>query len=149
MTLIVDAGPVVASADETDSRRALVQDLLRNERGALILPAPVSMQVDSLLGESVSRSTRRAYREDLADGRFEVVCLEPEDYGIALQLDQQYPDLDLGLGQLSIIVLARKLRTRRVLTFEHKCFRAVKPLQGGAFTLLPTDTSDQTTLPLS
>ncbi len=48
-------------------------------------------------------------------------------------------DLDLGLADLSIAVLARKLDSRRVLTFDERRFRAVRPLQGGAFTLLPAD----------
>jgi predicted nucleic acid-binding protein len=149
VTIIVDAGPAVASTDTADDRRVLIQHLLRNERGPLVLPAPVSAEVDYLLGQRVARSARRGYLEDLADGRFVVVCLEPEDYGTALQLDQQYHDLDLGLADLSIIVLARRFRTRRILTFDHRCFRAVRPLQGGAFTLLPADTADQATLPLS
>jgi predicted nucleic acid-binding protein len=56
-----------------------------------------------------------------------------------VELDRRYADLDLGLADLSIAVLARKLATRRILTFERH-FRAVRPLQGGAFTLLPADT---------
>jgi hypothetical protein len=29
--------------------------------------------------------------------------------------------------------------TKRILTFDHRRFRAVKPPQGGVFTILPAD----------
>jgi hypothetical protein len=36
-------------------------------------------------------------------------------------------------------VLARRVRTHRLLTFDERAFRAVTPLQGGTFMLLPAD----------
>ena len=42
-------------------------------------------------------------------------------------------------ADLSIAVVAAKVDTRRLLTFDECHFRAVTPLQGGAFTLLPAD----------
>ena len=51
----------------------------------------------------------------------------------------RYVDLDLGLADLSVIVLAHRHRTRRLLTFDERDFRVVSPIQGGAFTLLPAD----------
>lgn len=45
--------------------------------------------------------------------------------------------LNLGLADLSVVVLAHRFRTRRLLTFGERDFRAVTPLSGGSFTLLP------------
>jgi hypothetical protein len=36
-------------------------------------------------------------------------------------------------------VIAERYATRRLLTFDERAFRAVAPLQGGAFTILPAD----------
>jgi predicted nucleic acid-binding protein len=79
----------------------------------------------------------RVFLSDLAAGAFRVECLEPEEYTLVLALDQRYADLRLGLADLSIIVLARRFNTRRILTFDRRHFGAVEPLQGGAFELLP------------
>lgn len=149
MTVIVDAGPVITAGDDADTRSLVVREAMRSEIGPLVLPSPVSAEVDYLMGQRLGRSARRSFLEDLADGRFNVASLDPEEYSVALQLDQQYHDLDLGLADVSIIVLARRFRTRRILTFDYRCFRAVRPLQGGAFTLLPADAADQGTHPLS
>jgi predicted nucleic acid-binding protein len=149
VTLVIGAGPVVAAADDDDGRSTSVRDVLRKETGPLVLPAPVSAEIDRLIGERLGRAAHRAYLEDLAANRFQVVALEPEEYGVAARVDEQYPELQLGLADLAIVVLARRYRTRRILTFDHQCFRTMKPLQGGTFTLLPADTSDQATLPLN
>jgi uncharacterized protein len=45
----------------------------------------------------------------------------------------------VGLADLSVVVLAHRFRTRRLLTFDERDFRAVKPLAGGSFVLLPRD----------
>jgi hypothetical protein len=76
---------------------------------------------------------------DIAAGLFEVVSLTAEEHGLALTLQRRYAAFDLGLADLSVIVLAHRFRTRRILTFDQRHFRAVAPVQGGSFTILPTD----------
>jgi uncharacterized protein len=139
VTLVVDAAPLVALADEREPQREQIVELLRSERGALFIPAPVTAEIDYLLGRRFGPPARRAFIEDLAARRYESPALDARDYAETLELDRRYADLDLGLADLSIAVLARKLGTRRILTFDERHFRAVRPLQGGVFTLLPAD----------
>ena len=139
MTLIIDAAPLVALADEAEPLRAQILELLRSERGALFIPAPVTAEIDYLLGKRFGPGARRAFLEDLAARRYESPGLDARDYEAALQVDRRYADLKLGLADLSVVVLARKLGTARIMTFDQRHFRAVRPLQGGSFTLLPAD----------
>ena len=139
MTLVVDAAPLVALADEREPRRDEILALLQSENGGLFVPAPVTAEVDYLLGSRFGAAARRAFMSDLAARRYESPVLEAGDYTTALNIDQQYAALGLGLADLSIVVLARRLDTRRILTFDERHFRAVRPLQGGAFTVLPAD----------
>ncbi len=139
MTLVIDAGPLVAVADERDPRRGEIHELLRAERGRLFIPAPVTAEIDYLLGQWFGAPAQRAFLEDLAARRYESPGLDSGDYQAALELDGRYGDLKLGLADLSVAVLARKLGTLRILTFDQRHFRAIRPLQGGRFTLLPAD----------
>lgn len=139
MTLIVDAGPLIAAADRSDSRRAVTQELLLAEDGPLAIPASVSAEIDYMLGRRVGAQARRAFLADLAEGTYSVECLDPEDYPTIAALDRRYEDLDLSLADLSVVVIAERLGTRRLLTFDERDFRAVAPLQGGSFELLPAD----------
>lgn len=77
--------------------------------------------------------------QDLAAGRFTIESLTREEHGVALTIHDRYSDLELGLADLSIIVLAHRHHTRRLLTFDERHFRSLAPLTGGSFTLLPAD----------
>ena len=139
MTLIVDAAPLIALMNREDPSRDAVSQVLLRESGQLILPAPVSAEVDYFVGRRLGRAARRAFLTDLARGRFEVACLEPSEYHLVVEYDRQYADLDVGLADLSVVVLARRFRTRRILTFDERHSRALRPLDGGSFVLLPRD----------
>jgi predicted nucleic acid-binding protein len=139
VTLIVDTAPLVALADEADPLQSVVERLLREERGQLVLPAPVTAEVDYLLQTRGGRLARTRFLDDLAAGRFNVACLEQSEYAAVLRLDQQYADLNVGLADLSVVVLAHQFQTRRILTFDQRHFRVLRPLEGGTFELLPYD----------
>jgi predicted nucleic acid-binding protein len=94
-----------------------------------------------MLRRRLGPNAARAFLEDLADGRFGVDGLTREDHALVLSLHDRYAGLDLGLADLSVVVLAHRHRTKRLLTFDERGFRTVSPLQGGTFTLLPADLS--------
>jgi predicted nucleic acid-binding protein len=139
LTLLIDAGPLVGLAEAGEPNRERILDVMRAETAALVIPAPVTAEVDYLLGRHFGRPARRAFLRDLAAGRFTVGCLEGEDHARVADLDERYEDLDLGLADCALVVLAHRHRTTRILTFDERHFRAVMPLDGGAFTLLPSD----------
>lgn len=139
MTLLVDAAPLVALADRRDPLQAKIEDLFRRESGRLVLPAPVSAEVDYLLARRLGAGARREFLGDLAAGRFHVECLDPHEYATVALLEHRYADLSPGLADLSLVVLAERLRTLRLATFDERHFRALRPLGGGSFVLLPAD----------
>jgi len=81
----------------------------------------------------------QAFLVDLSRAVYRVECLSDDEYNSILGLNERYSGLRLGLADASVVVLAARFNTRRVLTFDQRHFRAVEPLQGGAFTLLPAD----------
>lgn len=142
MTLVLDTAPLVAVADRRDRLHDRVEAVLRGEPGELVVPAPVTAEVDYLLGRRLGRVARMAFLDDLAAGRFTVACLDADDHGTILGLERRYEQSDVGLTDLSIVVVAARLRTRRLLTFDEQHFRTLRPLDGGTFTLLPADIPD-------
>ena len=139
MTVVIDAGPLVAFGDGNDPHFARINQLLRTVEGPLVIPAPVTAEVDYLLGQRVGDGPRRNFIADLAAGRFTVACLEREDYATIGRLDARYADLGLGLADCSLVVVANRYGTDRIVSFDERHLRAVAPLDGGAFTILPAD----------
>jgi predicted nucleic acid-binding protein len=143
VTLVIDAAPLVALGDRRDPLHAAVLEVLEAEAGDLIVPAPVSAEVDYLLRTRGGREAAQRFLQDVADGQLRVEGLSREEHGIALDLDRHYADLGAGLSDLSVVVLAHRFRTRRLLTFDERDFRTLRPVSGGSFTLLPADRGDR------
>lgn len=139
MTVVCDAAPLVALGDRLDPSQGPIEDVLRAESGALVVPAPVLAEVDYIRGERLGREARLAFLEDVTAGRFLVEDLVADEYELVLDVERRYEELDLGLADASIVVLAHRFRTRRLLTFDERDFRTVRPLRGGSFTLLPRE----------
>ena len=138
MTAIVDAGPLV-SLKTPSPDAARIMAALRRERGLLVVPAPVTAEVDYLLSREAGVDAARAFIEDVAVGRFLVGCLEPEEHAVILELSRRYAALSPGLADLSVVVLAHRFGTNRIVTLDQRHFRAMVALDGRPFTLLPWD----------
>jgi uncharacterized protein len=139
VTIIVDTAPIVTLSDVRDPKRRAVTDLLQHSAEVLVVPAPVTAEIDYFLSTRYSQRAARGFIADIVRGRFDVQCLTTEEYATVLDLGRRYGALAPGLADLSVVVLAARYGTRRLLTFDHRHFRAMEPLQGGTFTLLPDD----------
>lgn len=129
----------MALGDARDPRHAAVRHVVEAEPGQLVVPAPITAEVDYLVRKRGGAAAGRRFLEDLAEGRLVVAALTLAEYGLALGLHDRYAALDLGLADLSVVVLAHRFQTRRLLTFDARDFRVVEPISGGAFRLLPAD----------
>ena len=139
MRLIVDTAPIVSVVEPNHPDGPSALRVLLKEPDELIMPAPVTAEIDYFLQARGGPTGNRTFLRDLAARRYYVPCLEPADYSTLAALNEQYRDLNVGLVDLSIIVIAARFRTTRILTFDQRHFRAMRPLQGGVFTLLPYD----------
>ena len=137
MTLIVDAGPLVAMAERTSEIGRACHRILQDEPGDLVLSAYVAAEADHLISKRVGAEAERLFLRDLASGVYLVEALTIDEQALALDLDERFPGL--GLADLSLIMLAARHGTNRLLTFDERDFRRVQPLQGEAFVLLPAD----------
>ena len=139
MALVIDAGALYAQADADEPRHASVAAALQGEREALVTTELAVAEADYLILQRLGVDVELAFIDDLAEGTFIVECLSREEMRIARGLVERYRDLRIGLADASIAVLADRYRTTRLLTFDERAFRAITPIAGGTFTLLPAD----------
>lgn len=140
MALIVDAGALYAQADEAEPGHAAVRAILEAERETLVTTELAVAEADYLILDRLGPDAEAAFLEDLVAGTFVVECLDPRELRAARDLIARHRDLRVGLADASLVVLAARYGTRRLLSFDARAFRSLAPLQGGAFTLLPADT---------
>ena len=139
MALIVDAGAMYAQADRNDPDHRAVVELLRAERGPLVTSQVAAAEADYLILTRLGVDVELAFLDDLAIGTFAAEGLSGDELGLARDVARRYRELELRLADVSLVVLAHRHRTRRLVTLDERCFRAVTPLQGGSFRLLPHD----------
>ena len=143
MALIVDAGALYAQADSDDPRHASVRAILEGEREALVTTELAVAEADFLILDRLGPDVELAFLDDLAEGTYLVECLDLRDLATARSIVARYRDLRLGLADASLVVIAERHATRRILTFDERAFRTVAPLRGGAFRILPADSEEQ------
>jgi predicted nucleic acid-binding protein len=137
--LIVDAGSLYAQADADEPEHEAVSGVLLAERGELVTSQFVVAEADYLILRRLGVDVELGFLEDLAQETYIADTLAPAELAIARGIAARYRDLELGLADASLVVLANRWRTRRILTLDERAFRTVTPLQGGSFTVLPAD----------
>jgi len=137
MSLIVDAGVLFAQADAGDPEHERVVALLKAESDRLVTSQLAAAEADYLILERLGVDAELAFLADLAAGTFAAECLDQGELGAARDLARRYRDLELGLADASLLVLAARHRTVRIATLDRTDFLAVRPLYGQALELLP------------
>jgi predicted nucleic acid-binding protein len=139
MALVVDAGAMYALADVDDPGHLLVREAMLRETEDLVTSELAVAEADYLILDRLGPDAEAAFLEDLAEGTYVVECLDRAALRQSADLIARHRDLRIGLADASLVVLAARHETRRIMSFDHRAFRAVAPLQGGAFVILPAD----------
>lgn len=75
--------------------------------------------------------------EELSSGSWTLAHFGANDLGVAHRLMERYRDRPIGLTDASLVVLAERYRTNRILTLDHRHFRVLRNSAGEPFELLP------------
>ena len=105
----------------------------------LLLSPFVLAELDYLVGRHASVDVEISMLEEVATGAYALAALGAADVDRSRQLIDQYRDLGIGLADASLVVLAERAGTHDLLTLDERHFRAMTPIDGGVFRLLPAD----------
>jgi predicted nucleic acid-binding protein len=137
--IICDTSGLIAAYGQDRSRGEAVLEVLEIEGSWLVLSPFVLAELDYLVTSRAGVGAALRVLEDVANGIYRLAEFTPRDVGQAAEVVTQYKDLSISLADASIVVLAARFNTTRVLTFDQRHFRAMKPLDAPSFTLLPAD----------
>ncbi len=99
----------------------------------------VLAELDYLLAVRVGQSAERALLAEVGRGVYRLEAFDAEDIEAAERVIGRHADLDLGLADASLVVLANRYGVRDLLTLDERHFRAVRGPGGRPFRLLPAD----------
>ena len=139
MTIIVDAGPLIALADRRDKHHGAVTTLLNSVDEDLVVSPFAIAEADFFVWDRLGQGAEMRLLADLSGGGFLVDKIDHRDVAECLAIMARYRDLGIGVTDASIAFLAERHRTRRIMTLDERHFRALRTAKGVPFILLPQD----------
>lgn len=138
--LVLDTSGMLAAIDGGQRKHREARAALEIDAGPFILSPFVLAELDYLLSKRIGADAQLGLLAEVARGAYRLEPFGPDDVERATGVIERYRDLEIGLADASIVVLAARARTTRLLTLDERHFRAIKPLRGRSFQLLPADT---------
>lgn len=137
--ILLDTSGLFSAIDGGQPAHERAKDVLQAEPGPLVLSPFVLAEVDYFIVTRMTSAHEVALLDEVAAGVFELARFDADDIVRARKVIERYGDLDLGLTDASLVVLAERYGTDRVLTLDERHFRVLRTLDGRPFTLLPAD----------
>jgi len=137
--IILDTSGLLAAIDASQRHHQAAATALRQAEAPRLLSPFVLAELDYLLATRVSRTAERALLGQVADGVYQLESFDAGDVARANEILDHYADLDLGLADASLIVLAQRHDVVDVLTLDERHFRTVLGPGDKPFRVLPAD----------
>lgn len=136
--IVLDTGGLYALLDSSDRHHEQAHAAISGYDGPLLLSPLILAETDYLVAKRLGRHAERNFLADVTDKVYRLVGFDDDDMKSATDLVNAYSDMDIGISDASVAVVAGRYRTVDLLSIDGH-FRAIGPLWGTAFTLLPID----------
>ena len=133
--ILVDAGPLVALADRTDTHHAACLKALRGMREPLATVWPALTEAVYLVQRWPTAQSRMLGLVETGDLR--ILPLGREDMPRIRALMDKYRDLPMDLADAALVRVAERERLRTVFTIDRRDFSVYRPLGLGKFRIVP------------
>jgi predicted nucleic acid-binding protein len=137
--ILLDTSGLFSALNPSQPGHEAALEALSSEPGPLILSPFVLAELDYLVATRSTVEEELALLGEIGGGAYELASFDGDDIRGAAEVIKRYFDLGIGLADASLVVLAGRYETERVLTLDERHFRALRTLEGRAFTLLPAD----------
>lgn len=137
--ILVDTSALLSAMDTDDPDQRRTAAALRSSREPRLLSPFVLAELDYLLTRRVGSSVARRFLDEVSGGVYRLEPFDAEDIARSAAILDRYRDLDLGLADASIVVLAERYGISEIVTLDERHFRAVLGPGGRPFRILPAD----------
>ena len=137
--ILLDTSGLLAALDESQRHHDECKDLLAEASPPLLLSPFVLAELDYLLMRHIGGRAQAALLEGVARGAYQLEAFDAADIARAKEVVDRYADLEIGVADASIVVLAERHGTSDVLTLDQRHFRAMRIDRRRRFKVLPFD----------
>lgn len=120
---------MLAAANRRDQAHSIAAELVTRLGRELVVPVPVIVETDQLLGARVGPDAARLFLAAVAAGEHAVAYLSAGLLRRAVEIDAGFADLNLGFADAAVMAVAER-HDLPILTFDFEHFRATRPRRG-------------------
>lgn len=135
--ILLDTSGLLSAIDSSQHRHSEAVAVLAAARGPLLLSPFVLAELDYLLATRVGTQAELALLGEVARGAYRLEVFAADDVAAARSVVERYHDLDIGLADASIVVLAERYGVTDLLTLDRRHFQAIRGPGRKRFRLLP------------
>jgi uncharacterized protein len=135
--IIADTSALLALFNRGDRAHAAVAGFVATNNEVLVVSPFVIAELDYLVATRIGVHAELAVLQELAGRAYDLPAMSASDLQDCAVIIDKYADQDIGVTDASIVVLASRFETLRILTLDHRHFGVVRAKGGGDFTLLP------------
>jgi hypothetical protein len=136
--LVCDASGLLAYFDSSHVDCPRVSSVIEADPGPFVVSPYVVAELDQLLAGREGLRARSAVLTELSGGAWELPRIEAADLQDMRTLIDRQRDRGIDIVDASLVLLARRYRTDRLLTLDRRRFRVIRTSTGRPFKLLPS-----------
>jgi hypothetical protein len=137
--ILLDASGLLAAIDAAQPSHEAAVAALRAAVPPRCLSPFVLAELDYMVSTRVSRDAARRLLVEVGHGVYQLEPFTSADIQRAIEILDRFHDLDVGIADASVVVLAERYGVRDVLTLDERHFRALRDNAGRPFRVLPAD----------
>jgi predicted nucleic acid-binding protein len=137
--ILVDTSGLIAAMFEDQNHHEECARILREDEGPLILSPFVFAEADYLVNKYGGIEAEMAFLEEIERGAYVLAEFRQHWLGDTRRMVHRYRDLNIGLTDAAMIMLAEHYNCRDVLTLDLRHYRAIRPISKKSFRILPAD----------
>jgi uncharacterized protein len=136
--ILADTSGLFAALVENQRTHEGAKAALAEADHPILLSPFVLAELDYFLGRQAGVDAELAFLAEVSAGAYDLVTFDAGDVREAETVIEN-ADLGIGLTDASLVVLAGRYRTSRILTLDERHFRALRTPAGEPFVVLPAD----------
>ncbi len=136
MQILLDTSAIISLSDKGHHLNEVIKNLAIKEENLCIIPSSVAVEVCQLLKYRFGSRYEIKFLEDIYRSSFIMDTIKYDDIPRIIQILAKYEDLNVGYVDASIVAVAERLGTNKIITLDKKHFNVLVPSGFECFDIL-------------
>ena len=135
--MIVDTSALLAYFNAREPDHEAVSGVIDSNDELLVVSPYVVAELDYLIAKRIGVDAELKVLRELSSGAWELADVGVAELELATSIIEKYRDQDIGVADASMVVLADRYHTRRIVSLDRRHFDVLRPIGGGRFSVRP------------